>query len=221
MANVRARVRARLEVEDDDPRTLELPRSKARTRKRLDVVKNELLVAQRAPQEPTPGLVVPRSAPIGRIRAPMPEWDRGSGPYVQAHPTHYKWAPGPARAVDRYLNHPLLRGKISICNYDNHPPILGHDFVDAQYVVEPGSFDVWAKGGRGHPLTEALRKLAFRIIFRDPLLPLIDYIISGGGMWTPELGWEWFDPPEDGSDPGHHKHIHCSLRFLMRAVWWW
>ncbi len=155
---------------------------------------------------PTPGHVVEPAllTATKRITAPMPQWDRGSGSYVNQHPTRYTWTPGVARLVDKYLNHSALKGRISLNTYVRHPPVFGstYDLV---------SFDVWAWGGRGHSLTPELRKRVFEIIFNDPTPPAIAWVISGGGMWTPGYGWQGWNPPEDGSDAGHWKHSHWTM----------
>ena len=155
---------------------------------------------------PTPGHKAPEVLPGPKpITLPMPQWDRGSGPYVARHPTHYQLDPPTRALVVKYLNDPRLRGRISINNYREHPPIFGRRY-------EMVSYDVWPWAGRGHPLTPELRKLAFNIIWHDESPPAIDWCISGGGIWTPENGCEHFGGPEDGSDIGHFGHNHWSMR---------
>lgn len=162
---------------------------------------------------PTPGhLVTPltemqRKSGVFRVVPPMPTWDRGAGTYVAQHSTNYNWNAAVRRLVLKYLNHPALKGKISINTYLWHPPYQTgvieqrFDFV---------SYDVWAWGGRGHPLSPELRKSAFKIIFNDPEPPPIYWIISGGRMWIRGTGWQDAPWGPVDSDPDHIFHIHQS-----------
>lgn len=144
-------------------------------------------------QVPDSGRILPRPS---NLHTP------GSGPYVNAHPTHYNWRGDVYDLVVKYLNHPKLKGKVWINTYHDHPPGWGLDAV---------SFDVWDWGGRGVSLTNALRKLVFDIIFNDPEGPKIRWLISGGALWSSAGGWEPWDPPEDGSDAGHWRHSHWTF----------
>jgi hypothetical protein len=135
-----------------------------------------------------------------RVMLPEPSWSRGSGSYVAIHPTNYRLRADVRKLALKYLNHPELKGKISINTYLNHPPGWNRDTT---------SFDVWGWGGRGFALSPELRRKVFSIIFDDPSEPLIWWIISGGGMWTP-YGWEDAPWGPAGSDPDHIYHIHVT-----------
>ena len=70
---------------------------------------------------------------------------------------------------------------------------------------------MWAWTGRGFDIGHALRKQVFDIVFNDPKGPRIRWLISGGALWSSAAGWEPWDPPEDGSDPGHWRHSHWTF----------
>lgn len=128
----------------------------------------------------------------------------GSGWYVQAHPTHFNFHPAVAALVDKYEDE--FYGQIYINTYHGHPP--------EWEAYERFSLDVWDDNGRGYALDSILGDLVFNRIFNDPDGPRIQWIIYKGWMWTRDGGWEVYDPPEDGSDPGHWRHIHVSFEIL-------
>ena len=121
--------------------------------------------------------------------------------YVRQHPTNYIWRADIEKLTHKLVNMTKFKGKIWINTYFQHPPGWNRDRT---------SFDVWAFGGRGANLSPALRREVFSTIFNMEGLPLIWWIISGGGMWTRAGGWEdapW-GPPD--SDPGHFGHVHVT-----------
>jgi len=126
----------------------------------------------------------------------------GSGWYAETYPTHHDWNDDVNRLVlkyeaqyaDTYLN-----------TYYMHPPVFGRTW-------EFRSFDVWDVAGRGFDLDLDLGDEVFNTILDDPEPPLIAWIIYKGRMWTPG-GFESWGPPEDGSDPGHYRHIHVTFAF--------
>lgn len=126
----------------------------------------------------------------------------GSGPYVDAHPTHFNFREDVRGLVDKYEDE--FYGQIYLNTYVGHPP--GWE----QY--EHVSFDVWDDDGRGRALDFVLGDEVWSRIFNDPEDPRIQWIIYKGWMWTRSGGWQVFDPPEDGSDPGHWRHIHVSYK---------
>lgn len=146
-----------------------------------------------APGEATPReLIVPRP---GELHSP------GSGPYVTDHPTHYRFREDVKRFVVFLLNHPLLRGKIWICTYFDHPPGWGLDTV---------SYDLWHWLGRGYAAAMDVLKTAEKIIMNHPLSPRVRWMILDGAIWTPSRGsevWPYTDPL---SDAPHRKHGHVT-----------
>lgn len=121
------------------------------------------------------------------------------GWYATTYWTHHDWDPDVEELVMRYESE--FEG-IYLNTYYCHPPVYGRTY-------EFRSFDVWDSAGRGQALDPTLGDAVFDRIFHDPYGPPIAWIIYKGQMWTP-WGWEVYDPPEDGSDPGHYRHIHVT-----------
>ena len=143
-------------------------------------------------------------SPAQRAKAGVRHY--GSGWYVEAHPTQFNFHPILQEMVDRYeamFSSPETGRDIFICTYWEHPPIFGNQYDDV-------SFDVWDSDGRGYALDSVLGDEVWQVIYNDPEGLQIEWIIYKGWMWTRTGGWEVYDPPEDGSDPGHWKHIHVS-----------
>jgi GH25 family lysozyme M1 (1,4-beta-N-acetylmuramidase) len=141
--------------------------------------------------------------PSGRIvLEPGPQHDPGSGPYVEEHPTHYRFTAGVRHLAEKYINMPKYRGKVWANTYVDHPPGWGLDAV---------SVDFWDWSGRGHALADAVHADLYRTIQNDPEPPLIRWSISNGWMWTPN-GFQPAPPGPPGSDAGHWKHIHVTFR---------
>lgn len=147
------------------------------------------------------------AVPIVRTDAPIVPKKRiadpGSGWYAETYPTHHIW--------NDDVNHLVLKYEaqyagIYLNTYYMHPPVFGRKW-------EFRSFDVWDVGGRGHELDSDLGDEVFDTIFGDPELPLIEWIIYKGRMWTRSGGWEASPPGPEGSDPGHYRHIHVSFAF--------
>jgi len=135
-------------------------------------------------------------------KLPDPSWSRGFGWYVAAYPTTYEWRGDVRAAALRVLADDQLAGRISINTYVNHPP---------GWWADARTFDVWTDWGRGGALSTQLRRMVFDFIFNDPEPPFIDWIISGGGMWTPRTGWLNAPPGPAGSDAGHYNHVHVTF----------
>jgi hypothetical protein len=128
---------------------------------------------------------------------------------VNAHPTHYRWKPDVKDEVERYLNMDGFEGKIWIVTYRWHPP---HDppNITRDYAAE--SYDVWDWDGRGIALPSELGSRVDKAIFNDDKGLPIDWRIYKGWMWDDHRGFVRWNPPEDGSDPGHWKHGHYTKK---------
>ncbi len=134
-----------------------------------------------------------------------PEWSKGGGPYVAAHPTHYDLRSDVKRLAEKYINLPRFYKKVSANTYVGHPP--GWE----QY--EHVSVDFWDWEGRGVPLDEELHKELAEIIFDDPSPPLIQWIITDRRMWARDgNGWRPAPAGPPDSDAPHDHHIHVSYR---------
>lgn len=138
-------------------------------------------------------------------RIGQPSW----GWYATTYPTHHRWDEDVFRLI---LDYEAEFPGIYINTYKFHPPARS----GPEFTWEFRSFDVWDKRGRGWPLDRRLGETVFDRIMDDPRAPYIAWIIYAGWMWTPGGGWEVFDPPEDGSDPGHYNHIHVTYLFPRR-----
>lgn len=132
-----------------------------------------------------------------------PAWSKGSGGYVQQFPTHYNVRPEVKKLVEKYLNLPAFKGKVSANTYHLHPPANPHETV---------SVDFWDWRGRGFPLNDNLQTQLFDVILKDPTPPRIHWTISNGQMWTDGVGWGPSPGGPAGSDAGHFNHIHTT--------WW-
>lgn len=154
------------------------------------------LAASREPIEqghgnPAEKLIIPRKG-LGKDGNP-------NAVYVRDHPTNYVWREDIRKKVITLMNHPRFKRLIWVVTYFRHPPGWNRDTT---------SFDVWAWGGRGDPLTRELRREVFDYLFNLKGAPDIWWIISGGGMWTRAGGWEDAPAGPAGSDPDHIWHIH-------------
>ncbi len=128
------------------------------------------------------------------------------GWYTNTYPTHHYFD---ADVLTLVLSYEAEFKGAYLNTYKWHPPAVS----GANFTWEYRSFDVWDARGRGWALDPTLGAAMFDRIFDDPRAPYIAWIIYYGWMWTPEKGWEVWDPEEDGSDPGHYQHIHVSYRF--------
>ena len=72
---------------------------------------------------------------------------------------------------------------------------------------------MWDRAGRGYALDRTLGEQVKRTIMDNPTDPQIAWLLYRGWMWSPSQGWTVYDPPEDGSNPGHHNHIHVTCAF--------
>ena len=124
----------------------------------------------------------------------------GSGWYAETYPTHHDWNDDVNNLV---LKYEATYSSVYLNTYYMHPPVYGRSW-------EFRSFDVWDIAGRGFDLDPELGDEVFDTIMEDREPPLIAWIIYKGRMWTP-AGFEPWDPPEDGSDPGHYRHIHVTF----------
>jgi len=158
-----------------------------------------------------PELEIPESqvntVPIVRSEISTPQEKRiafpGSGWYAETYPTHHIWNDDVNRLV---LKYEAQFDDIYLNTYFMHPPVFGRKW-------EFRSFDVWDVAGRGFDLDPDLGDEVHSTIMDDPDPPLIAWIIYKGSMFTPGGGVETWDPPEDGSDPGHYRHIHVTFAF--------
>jgi hypothetical protein len=134
------------------------------------------------------------------------EWPEASDPpvpgspfYVDRHPTRYNWLPKrpDVEAWARYLAENF---DCWVNTYFDHPEGYGRD---------ADSFDVWGPGGRGDPIDPGLGDRIFRLLFDDPGLPNIEWIIWRAAIHGAWNGWagEPF-----GTDPfsWHYDHIHVT-----------
>lgn len=124
--------------------------------------------------------------------------------YNQQHPTNYIWRADIERLTARLVNMDPFYRRIWVNTYIFHPPrvLPRRDMV---------SFDVWGFGGRGTPLDVNLGWQVRRLLFNDPRLPNINWIIWQGVWWTSWLRRDTPAPPgPPGSDPGHFQHLHVT-----------
>lgn len=124
-----------------------------------------------------------------------------SGWYAQNYPMHFGFRSDVKELVDKYEDE--FYGQAMLLTYYMHPPVYGRKW---EFV----SMDAWDPAGRGVALNPATGDALFTRIMEDYEGPLVQWIIWRGRMWSRGGGWEVYDPPEDGSDPGHHRHIHCT-----------
>jgi hypothetical protein len=193
---IRERYLAAREPEMHEP----TPGFVAPTLEELEAARSEDLLL---PDEGMVGVTALRGAG-GWIRLKAgPNHDPGSGRYVEAHPTHYRFSPGVRRLVEKYINMSRFRGKVWANTYGGHPPgIPGREDV---------SVDFWDWAGRGRTIRNDLQRLLESVILKDQDRPNILWMISNGRMWTPERKWERWQKREDGSDPSHYRHIHVTF----------
>jgi hypothetical protein len=124
--------------------------------------------------------------------------------FVRDHPTNYIWRADIERLTARLVNMDPFYRRIWVNTYFIHPAGV---FPRRDTV----SFDVWGFGGRGTPLDVNLGNRVRQLLFNDPNLPNIDWIIWQGRMWTERLRREISSPPgAPGSDPQHLQHIHVT-----------
>jgi hypothetical protein len=147
------------------------------------------------------------AAPIVRSERSISQEKRiahpGSGWYAENFPTHHDWNDDVNYLV---LKYEAQYDGTYLNTYYMHPPVFGRTW-------EFRSFDVWDLAGRGFDLDPDLGDEVFDTIMDDPEPPYIAWILYKGRMWTPGGDFESWDPPEDGSDPGHYRHIHCTFAF--------
>lgn len=126
--------------------------------------------------------------------------------YVKKHPTNYIWRADIERLTHRLVNMDPFYKKIWVNTYVVHPPGVPLPLRDKL------SFDVWGFGGRGDPLDVNLGWQVRRVLFNDPNLPNINWIIWQGRMWfrfgNPQKSPAPAGPP--GSDAGHFQHLHVT-----------
>ena len=126
--------------------------------------------------------------------------------YVRDHPTNYIWRADIERLTARLVNTDPFYRRIWVNTYFIHPPGVPLPRRDTL------SFDVWGFGGRGDPLDVNLGWQVRQLLFTDPNLPDINWIIWQGRMWfvsgNPKETRAPLGPP--GSDAGHFEHIHVT-----------
>lgn len=157
-------------------------------------------VREPAPANPSKPEPEPKPAWI-RMEA-KPAWSKGGGWYVEQYPTHYNVRPEVKKLVEKYLNLPAFKGKVSACTYHLHPPANPHETL---------SVDFWDWRGRGFSINDDLQRQLFDVILKDPAPPRIHWAISDGRMWTDGVGWGPSPDGPPGSDPEHNHHIHCTF----------
>jgi len=172
----------------------------APTLEELEAARSEDLLL---PNEGTAGAAALRGAG-GWIRLKAgPNHDPGSGWYVQAQPTHYRFTPGVRRLAEKYNNMPRFRGRVWANTYEGHPP----GFPGREDV----SVDFWDWSGRGRAIRDDLQRLLESVIMNDRDPPNILWLLSNGRIWTPTGKWEEWRRREDGSGPSHYRHIHVTF----------
>ncbi|MGH3144267.1 MAG: hypothetical protein ACRDTR_00520 [Rubrobacter sp.] len=122
-------------------------------------------------------------------------------PYVHNHPTNYIWRWDIERLTARLVNMDPFYRRIWVNTYFRHPPVSPRDRT---------SFDVWGFGGRGDPLDVELGWQVRKLLFNDPHLPYIDWIIWQGRWWKDGFGPGPSPPGPPGSDPKHLTHLHVT-----------
>jgi GH25 family lysozyme M1 (1,4-beta-N-acetylmuramidase) len=135
----------------------------------------------------------------------------GSPNYVLDHPTRYRWQRHIEPLIRRLYRELGGPPEIHINTYVFHPP---YDPPDITRRHDTLSFDVWGSGGRGRPIGASRGQTAFDLIWNDPGLPWIDWII-----WNRTIRWrgDGFTPRPFGEGPfsWHEDHVHCT--FLPRG----
>jgi hypothetical protein len=172
--------------------------------------REQLLALARGGGTTTTTPTAPAPAPVPAPTPPVEEIVLATGlgkdgntsvQYVWEHPTNYIWRQDVDNLTRKLANMPEFRKKIWINTYKGHPPGWNRDTT---------SFDVWGFGGRGDPLPADIGQEIYRVIFDDPNLPNIWWIIYQGNMWTRAGGDEPAPPGPPDSDPQHNLHIHVT-----------
>lgn len=128
-------------------------------------------------------------------KPPVPD----SSYYQQRHPTRYTWRPD-VEAWARWLvdNYDVW------CNtYYDHPE---------GYWRTKDSIDIWGSGGRNDPIHRDVGEDVFSVLWNDPGLPNIDWIIWQRVIYG---GWNYWhgEPFGDGTAfTNHEDHIHVTYR---------
>jgi hypothetical protein len=123
--------------------------------------------------------------------------------YVRNHPTNYIWRADIERLTTRLVNMDQFHRRIWVNTYFHHPPFVT-PFKDMV------SFDVWGFGGRGDPLDVNLGWQVRKLLFNDPNLPNINWIIWQGHWWRSWAGPGPAPPGPPDSDPKHLTHLHVT-----------
>lgn len=182
--------------------------------KAMEVLPDDLDLSEGA--EPSTEPPIETDEPAEETTWLWPEaWDEpilDSWSYVDRHPTRYFWRPD-VEAWARYL----VDTYGVWCNtYEEHPEGYGYEVASTDedgtvWYVQNTSLDVWAYEGRGYALDKALGDIIHSLLFNDPDLPNIDWIIWQGWMWTRAGGWSWFSDDTSDADMGHWRHIHITF----------
>jgi hypothetical protein len=120
-----------------------------------------------------------------------------TGGYVARHPDRYTWR-ADVEAWACYLN----KNYDVACNtYYDHPE---------GYFRDADSIDIWGPGGRGDAINYYVGQQIFDLLFNDPGLPNIDWIIWQRYIYGAWNSWQG-EPFGDGSAfTNHDDHIHVT-----------
>lgn len=128
---------------------------------------------------------------------PMPS----SEIYQERHPTRYRWARHVQPLIRRLYREMGGPEEIHINTYLDHPEGFHRTLT---------SFDVWGPAGRNDPIGPEKGQRAFDIIWNEPGLPHIDWII-----WqrTIRSRASDFEPKPWGENPFefHDDHVHTTF----------
>jgi hypothetical protein len=130
-------------------------------------------------------------------RPPIPGADR----YQARHPTRYRWAKHVKPMIHKLYREMGGPSQIHVNTYLDHPEGFHRTLT---------SLDVWGGGGRNDPIGHAKGQRAFNLIWNDPGLPLIDWIIWERRI---RIRSERFVPKPFGNTEFefHDDHVHVTF----------
>ena len=119
-----------------------------------------------------------------------------AGNYEDRHPTRYTWRPD----VEAWARHLVDNYSVWCNTYYDHPE---------GYWRTADSIDVWGEAGRDDPIDPDLGNTIFSLLFNDPGLPNIEWIIWQRTLYQASNGW--YGEPF-GTEPfsWHDDHIHIT-----------
>lgn len=125
------------------------------------------------------------------------EPDPNSWDYEERHPTRYTWR-ADVEAWARYL---VNNYNVSCNTYYDHP--------EGFWRTED-SIDVWGPGGRDDDIDQDVGDEIFQLVFNDPGLPNIEWIIYKRRIYHAGNNWQG-QPFGDGTKfTNHDDHIHIT-----------